>query len=145
MPSSPVFPCQLHLCCTAERYFGLGPDSSWLADGVNFPLGAPPTAVSVMVRALYHYTLLLRASQERLLDAKKVFKSALAAGRDTAPLAKELSTAEMLLAQDKKWFGDAIQCVLCQSDMMRTPGHLVLFTPCGNVALDAVGTSAHAP
>ena len=95
-----------------------------------------------MVRALYHYTLLLRASQERLLAAKMIFKSALAAGHDTALLAKDLSTAEKHLAQDKKWFGEANLCVLCQLDLMRTPGYLVLFTPCGNVALHAVCTSA---
>lgn len=84
------------------------PGSSLLADGVNFPPEAPPLVVSTLMRALYHYTLLLRALQERVLTSKKLLKSALPGGRHTALLAKDLSTAEEVLAQDKEWFGEAI-------------------------------------
>lgn len=60
-----------------------------------------------MVRALYHYTLLLRRSEERLLGAKKFLKSALGTGLDTALLVKNVSTAEHVFAQDKACFGEA--------------------------------------
>lgn len=106
--ASSVFPCQLHFCCTADRYFGLWPGCSPMADGVSFPLEAPPTVVTILMRALYHYTLLLKASQERLQKAKEVFKSALAVGNKTSALpGRDLAAAKIVLTADREWFGEA--------------------------------------
>lgn len=107
-----------------------------MADGVNFPLDAPPIVVSTLMRALYHYTLLLKVSQERL---QKAVKSVLAAGNRTSALpSRELATAKSILTADREWFGEATKPVLCQVHMMKTPGPCLLLTSCGCFALDAV-------
>ena len=104
---------ELNLCCNAEKYFGLGSEggSALLADDVGVPLQPPALAASTMLLALSHFTLCLVRSEEHLGEAKRMFKSALRLGLDTAVLTKQFARADDLFARDKQWFGETIKTI----------------------------------
>ena len=98
--------CWLSHCCNAERFFGLGSEST--LEDMQSPPQSPGVAVLTMLRALSYFTICLVESEEKLGKAKQVLKSALRLGVDTALLMKEYTKAEDRLAIDKSWFGETI-------------------------------------